>query len=89
MSYSRKVLYNVARITNGWVVKVVDGKRGTETFCADWSDVETACREIALGKPCGMGEFSCADRSQCWEPCGEMGKSEQHARVAHEPGSAT
>lgn len=26
-----------------------------------------------------MGEFACADKSQCWEPCGELGKSEEHA----------
>jgi hypothetical protein len=25
------------------------------------------------------------DESQCWEPCGELGKSEAHARVASEP----
>lgn len=28
-----------------------------------------------------MGEFCCKDRSQCWEPCGELGKSEKHAKV--------
>lgn len=25
------------------------------------------------------------DESQCWEPCGELGKSEEHARVVDEP----
>ena len=29
-----------------------------------------------------MGEFACANRSQCWEPCGELGKDPAHARRA-------
>jgi hypothetical protein len=28
-----------------------------------------------------MGEHACSDRSQCWEPCGELGKSAEHAKV--------
>lgn len=32
-----------------------------------------------------MGEHACSDRSQCWEPCGELGKSEEHARVYDPP----
>jgi hypothetical protein len=28
------------------------------------------------------------DESQCWEPCGELGKSAEHARVAPEPETA-
>lgn len=31
-----------------------------------------------------MGEFACQDKTQCWEPCGELGKSEAHAVVADE-----
>lgn len=30
-------------------------------------------------KQCPNGE--CADKTQCWEPCGELGKSEAHAVV--------
>lgn len=29
-----------------------------------------------------MGEFACKDRSQCWEPCGELGNDDAHVRVA-------
>jgi len=29
-----------------------------------------------------MGEHACSDRSQCWEPCGELGHSAEHARPA-------
>lgn len=29
-----------------------------------------------------MGKFACADRSQCWEPCGELGNDDAHVRVA-------
>lgn len=36
--------------------------------------------------PCSwaMGEFSCLDKTQCWEPCGELGHSEAHARAVVE-----
>lgn len=27
-----------------------------------------------------MGEFACAHKEQCWEPCGELGNSYDHAR---------
>lgn len=27
-------------------------------------------------------EYACKNRHQCWEPCGELGKSEEHAQVA-------
>lgn len=29
-----------------------------------------------------MAEHACANRTQCWEPCGDLGKSEHHARDA-------
>ena len=35
-----------------------------------------------------MGEHACANRHQCWEPCGELGKSEAHVRVASPEASA-
>jgi hypothetical protein len=34
------------------------------------------CVEVVSGKQC-----DCADSSQCWEPCGELGKSGAHAEV--------
>lgn len=35
-----------------------------------------------------MGEFACTNPEQCWEPCGELGKSEEHARVAEGLGTS-
>lgn len=29
-----------------------------------------------------MAEHVCKNRQQCWEPCGELGHSEEHARAA-------
>lgn len=29
-----------------------------------------------------MGEHACSNRAQCWEPCGELGSSVEHAKVA-------
>lgn len=29
-----------------------------------------------------MGEHACKERGQCWEPCGELGHSAEHARIA-------
>lgn len=41
---------------------------------------------MSVRQPCpdgaNMGEYACGDRSQCWEPCGELGKSAQHAQPA-------
>lgn len=31
-----------------------------------------------------MRDHACANRAQCWEPCGLLGKSEVHARVMAE-----
>ena len=28
-----------------------------------------------------MGEHVCSNKEQCWEPCGNLGKSEQHVAV--------
>jgi hypothetical protein len=38
----------------------------------------------ACPNPAAMGEHACANRHQCWEPCGELGKSEAHAHRAPE-----
>lgn len=35
-------------------------------------------------KMMGALKFGCENRAQCWEPCGLLGKSEEHARVAPE-----
>lgn len=41
---------------------------------------------IARRTPCPcqevMGEFVCHDKTQCWEPRGELGKNEAHIVVA-------
>jgi hypothetical protein len=38
------------------------------------------CPDIAK-----MGDHACGNRDQCWEPCGELGKSEAHAVPAPSP----
>lgn len=35
-----------------------------------------------------MGQHACANRHQCWEPCGELGHSEEHARPGTDPATA-
>jgi hypothetical protein len=45
-----------------------------------------AMKRAAAGvEPCPRGEDrpepTCTNRHQCWEPCGELGKSEEHARA--------
>ena len=38
-----------------------------------------------LSTPCldaSMGRYACANRAQCWEPCGELRHSAEHARAA-------
>jgi hypothetical protein len=29
-----------------------------------------------------MGVHACNNKSQCWEPCGDLGHSEDHVRVS-------
>lgn len=45
----------------------------------------------SVGKGCKdpkhMGKFACADSSQCWEPCGSLGKDPQHAKAVQPNGS--
>jgi hypothetical protein len=43
--------------------------------------------ELKKCEPCPRGELdkpepTCANRHQCWEPCGLLGKSAAHARPA-------
>lgn len=38
--------------------------------------------ELGNMPPCQMGEHACADQSQCWEPCGALGHSMEHAILA-------
>jgi hypothetical protein len=35
-----------------------------------------------------MEQFACQNRHQCWEPCGELGHSAEHAKAAGSPVSA-
>lgn len=43
---------------------------------------------VTVVEPCPRGnqkpEPSCTNRHQCWEPCGELGKSEEHVRVGRQ-----
>jgi hypothetical protein len=47
-----------------------------------------AARGVTPCEPCHRGndkpEPTCTNRHQCWEPCGEMGKSEEHVRVGRQ-----
>jgi hypothetical protein len=56
--------------------------------------VDAACALLShtapQAEPCpaDMGEHACQNRHQCWEPCGELGHSAEHAKVAGSPVSA-
>jgi hypothetical protein len=39
-----------------------------------------AALKEAISKSCPNGE--CTDKSQCWEPCGDLGHSEEHCTVS-------
>ena len=52
--------------------------------CESWSpsmlrDVEESIK--ALEEALKQQQCDCKDPSQCWEPCGQLGKSEEHAKV--------
>lgn len=43
---------------------------------------------IISKEPCHaypLGTIGCVDRSQCWEPCGELGKSMENAQTSMPP----
>lgn len=43
------------------------------------------CKACGVAYPIQVGhDCNCKDKSQCWEPCGELGKSEEHAAVYNE-----
>ena len=44
----------------------------TESALAGWN----------AAKESGQHRCDCSDKSQCWEPCGELGNSEEHAKVS-------
>jgi hypothetical protein len=62
------------------------------TECPRCKNPHHACDRNALGvtpcEPCPRGndkpEPTCTNRHQCWEPCGELGKSEEHVRVGRQ-----
>jgi hypothetical protein len=47
--------------------------------------LSTAKGELTRARRCPdkahMGRFACANRQQCWEPCGDLGKSAKHAKT--------
>ena len=49
-------------------------------------DIESihTCTPPSAVVPCqneSMGQHACKNRAQCWEPCGELGHSAEHALV--------
>jgi hypothetical protein len=62
------------------------------SVCAGkYGENDISRKNISDKKPMGigcqdskhMGKHACANKEQCWEPCGELGKSEKHARVSN------
>lgn len=57
---------------------------------ADWKFIKKKAlsgNSVAVKEPCpdkDRTEYACENRHQCWEPCGELGKSEEHA-IKHRP----
>jgi len=47
-------------------------------------DDEPAVAVQACPDTAHMGKFACTDKSQCWEPCGCLGKSDDAVKVAPE-----
>lgn len=42
---------------------------------SDWNEQVEPCPDKE------RNEYVCKNRNQCWEPCGELGKSEEHVKV--------
>ncbi len=66
--------------TNSQLMALIDDVRATATTPPPVAKVEPTAQ------PCpnaiSMGKHACTNRAQCWEPCGELGHSAEHARVS-------
>jgi hypothetical protein len=62
----------------GWMGGVIEGREQERKRASGVTPCE----------PCPRGndkpEPTCTNRHQCWEPCGELGKSEEHVRVGRQ-----
>jgi Lar family restriction alleviation protein len=85
----------VADAIREYFARVVPAVRGSCSVCPICGPVEPGQVHPKPGcpygvpvapapEPCPRGkdkpEHSCTNRHQCWEPCGELGKSAEHAR---------
>lgn len=52
------------------------GKGDTPRPIVDRAKFESNWDAIFGKKKCPLGE--CKDKTQCWEPCGDLGKSDEH-----------
>jgi hypothetical protein len=58
---------------------------GEEKLVALDAAIAALRAQPAAATPCqnaSMGKHACTSREQCWESCGELGNSAEHARVA-------
>ena len=81
--------------SDGWItpkLHVTNAPWGIGTYtdeCEEISNAITALRaaldaaewQEQCPAPEMMGEHACKNKSQCWEPCGDLGHSEAHVRV--------
>ena len=65
--------------TNDITGDILATKPTTDAYKSGWDRIfgKKKCPEAFK-----MGEHACADRSQCFEPCGDLGRSAEHAKSA-------
>jgi hypothetical protein len=73
----------VRRAADGYTKRVfeeVDPVSETALRTASWKAPDEADVQ-ACPNAAHMGEHACANKAQCWEPCGLLGNDEKHVRV--------
>lgn len=89
--------YETSWVKSGWqfwqaaTLKATEAERERcEVICCNNVSIIAAIQQIRKGaplpaQPCknkSMGKHACTNRAQCWEPCGELGHSAEHARAS-------
>lgn len=57
----------------------------TDCDMLDAPDASPSPAPVACPNAAHTGKHACADKSQCWEPCGDLGHRMEHARASPAP----
>lgn len=81
ITIDRKVVEQVLEALEADNSKLWPREKRTNAITALRAAIDAAEWQEQCPAPEMMGEHACKNKSQCWEPCGDLGHSEAHVRV--------